>query len=206
MNVNTELTPAQQRLHALRAEVAAMETPAPADTASAPHVAVGDTVHAVATGLSIPRTTSLWGGDPALTLTKGDEFIVTQAMLDADVDRYGNRGWSGIVHDADAQLAKWGKVYLAPGPAPSDLPRWEYGDPQWSEDRETARRAAWSESDPERRAEALSEVKRVYGDAPTTSTVLATYRVDKAFEAQQERIRAAVANGTQNYGRSRGGE
>ena len=175
------------------------------DTASARTVKVGDVVHAVATGLTIVRTTSLWGGDPALSLTKGDQFVVTQQMLDADLDRHGRPGWSGIVHDENAQFAKWGRVYVAPGPAPEGMPSWEHGSPDWAEARETARKAAHAETDPQRRAQALRRVQEVFGAAPTTSTITSIIRGDRAYEEQQQRISESAAAGVPNIGPSRGG-
>ncbi len=163
----------------------------------------GDVIHAVSTGLNIPRTASLWGGLPSLSLTRGDRVVVTQAMIEAAIDRHGNPGWTALVHDPQRQIARWGRIHLAPGEPPADMQPWIYGDASWSEQREIARKAAWQEIDPQRRAAALEEVKRKFGPAPTTSTVHAVYKGDAMYDAQQARIAESAATGTPNLGASR---
>lgn len=187
-----------RRLREAREAAAARDASQVSDVASVPRVKAGDVVHATATGMHLPRTTSLWGGVPALALTRGDRVVVTEEMIAADVDRNGNPGWTAMVHDPDRQVARWGRVHLAPGEPPADMQPWEYGDAEWSEQREIARKAAWSETDPKRRAEALQRVKQVYGAPPTTSTVHAVYKGDVAYEAQQAAIAASAAAGALN--------
>lgn len=187
-----------RRLREAREASAAREASQFSDVESIQLVKVGDVVHATATGMHLPRTTSLWGGVPALALTRGDRIVVTEEMVAADVDRNGNPGWTALVHNPDRQIARWGRVHLAPGEPPADMQPWEYGDAEWSEQREVARKAAWSETDPKRRAEALQRVTEVYGAPPTTSTVHAVYKGDVAYEAQQAAIAASAAAGTLN--------
>jgi hypothetical protein len=199
----------QQRLDAARAAVAHLDAHKPTEAASAAAVVKpGDVVHVLESGMTIPRTTSLWGGAPALQLTRGDVFTVTAEMIEASRDRNGRVTWPAMVHDEAAQVRRWGTVRLRPGNAPEGMQPWTYGSPDWAEARETARRAAWAEPNPERRAEALQHVTEVYGAAPTTSTTLNTARTpsEREAEVQAERIRVAAANGTLNTGPSRGGE
>jgi hypothetical protein len=209
MSKNTEpQTPGQARLEAMRAEVAKLqsEEASTPDETSAPVVVPGDLVHVLESGMTIPRTTSLWGGAPALQLTRGDVFTVTREMIEASRDRHGNLTWPAMVHGEDAQIRRWGAVRLRPGPAPAGMHSWVYGDAQWSEERETARRAAWAETDPERRKVALQRVIETYGAAPTTSTVHAVIKGDRAYDEQQQRIAASAAAGVPNIGPSSGGE
>lgn len=187
-----------RRLREARKAAAAREASTVSDVEGVPQVKAGDVVHATATGMHLPRTTSLWGGVPALALTRGDRIVVTEEMVAADVDRNGNPGWTALVHDPDRQLARWGRVHLAPGEPPAGMMPWEYGDSEWSEQREIARKAAWAETDPKRRAEALQRVKEVYGAPPITSTVHAVYKGDVAYEAQQAAIAASAAAGALN--------
>lgn len=163
----------------------------------------GDVVHAVSTGLSIHRNSSLWGGTPPLTLTRGDSFVVTEEMIEAAKDRHGRPGWPSLVNDPERQLARWGRIHLAPGPTPEGMRPWTHGDADWAEQREQARQAAWKEPGPERRAAALQRVTEIYGPAPTTSSVHAIYKTDRAHDEQQARIAASAASGTPNMGPSR---
>lgn len=190
-----------EKLDRLRAEVASHQR---ADT-TVPVVQAGDVIHALATGLSISRTASIWGGLPPLLLTRGDRIVVTEEMVAADRDRHGRPGWTSMVHDPDRQLRRWGKVFLAPGEPPEGIEPWELGSPEWAEARETARKAAWNEPNPQRRAVALDDVQRVYGAAPTTSTITATIKGDADYDAQQQRIAASATTGSPNVGPSRAG-
>lgn len=154
-----------QRLRLARERAAALRAAEPVTETTAKRVEVGDIVHAVNTGLQIPRTASLWGGDPALILKRADSFVVTQAMLDADLDRHGRPSWTVLVHDPDAQYARWGKLYLAPGEAPADMQPWIVGDPDWREAREAARERAWRIVDEAEQKQAFQEIHRIYGPA-----------------------------------------
>lgn len=152
-----------QRLRLARERAAALRASEPVDENPPKRVQVGDIVHAVATGLQIPRTASLWGGDPALNLRRGDTFVVTQQMLDADLDRNGKPGWSVLVHDEHGQYQRWGRLHIAPGEAPEGMQPWVLGDPDWREAREAARQRAWRIIDEQEQREAFAEIHRVYG-------------------------------------------
>lgn len=193
-----------RRLREAREAAAARDASQVSDVENVPRVKAGDVVHATATGMHLPRTTSLWGGVPALALTRGDRVVVTEEMIAADVDRNGNPGWTAMVHDPDRQVARWGRVHIAPGEPPAGMQPWERGDSEWSEQRELARKAAWAETDPQRRAAALQRVNDVYGPPPTTSTITATYKMDRAYEEQEARIAASAAAGVPNLGPSQG--
>lgn len=154
-----------QRLRLARERAAALRAADPTPETTARRVEVGDIVHAVNTGLQIHRTASLWGGDPALMLKRGDSFVVTAGMLEADLDRNGKPSWSVLVHDPDAQYARWGKLYLAPGEAPADMQPWIVGDADWKEAREAARQRAWRIVDEQEQKAAFQEIHRIYGPA-----------------------------------------
>lgn len=193
-----------RRLREAREAAAVREASPLSDVKDVTLVKAGDVIHATATGLNIPRTVNLWGGLPPLTLTRGDRIVVTPEMIDAAKDRHGSPGWVELVHDPERQVRRWGKVHLAPGEPPEDMPRWEVGTPDWAEAREEARKAAWQEVDPQRRAAALQRVHDVYGPPPVTSTIMSTYKMDRAYEEQQARIAASAAAGTPNIGPSQG--
>lgn len=121
---------------------------------------------------------------------RGDTITIAAAMIDESRDREGN-SWLSAIADEQAQLARWGLVYFAPGAAPADLQPWEHGDAEWAEQREQARREAWAISSTRERIEALREVERVYGAAPTTSRTTATFKehpTERAAREQAERF------------------
>lgn len=64
--------------------------------------------HAVDDGLTI-------GGR---VLVKGDELVVDENLIEKNRDSYGNSNFADL--SDDAQLAAWGRVFLAPGPLDSD--------------------------------------------------------------------------------------
>jgi hypothetical protein len=199
-NDSTEtLTPAQQRLRDLRAQVARQEGTAPTETPQDDRdvLEVGAVFHAVHDGLTIPRTTSMWGGLPAIITRRGESYILTEEMLKASKNRFGQVGWPAVVADPDGQIRKWGRQYLAPGPAPAGLESWVHGSTEWREARERARREAWAQPSDAERAYALAEVQRRFGDAPVTSSTLNSAPNASIAEAaaQQERLRARAGRG-----------
>lgn len=129
---------------------------------------------------------------------RGDSITITAAMLDESRDRLGH-SWLEIIADEAAQLRRWGVAYFAPGAAPADLTSWEPGSPEHHEAREEARRAAWAIPSTRERIEALREVERVYGAAPTTSRTTATFKehpTERAAREQAARFAAGHRAGT----------
>ncbi len=157
-------------------------------------------------GVKVMRSTSIFGS-PSVNLFRGHEIEIDQAMLDADLDRHGRPGWSGLLYDEDAQIQKWGAVRLRPGRAPRDLESWTHGSALWAEAREHARREAHQLPTEEQRAAALLELHRRFGPPPVTSTTLNTAKSpsERAHAEQEARIRAAAAKGLPNIGSSRAG-
>ncbi|MFF8187856.1 hypothetical protein ACF044_11435 [Microbacterium sp. NPDC016588] len=151
-----------ERLRLARERAAALRAADPVDDRTVRQVEVGDVVHALAP-IMIHRSASIWGGEPALALRRADSFVVTAVMLAADVNVHGKPGWSILVHDEDAQLAKWGRVMLAPGEAPDNMEPWEHGDAFWKEARNAARDIAFKEPDETKRRELFAEISRRYG-------------------------------------------
>jgi hypothetical protein len=124
---------------------------------------------------------------------RGDVLTVTQRDIDAQRDREG-RSWCDDLSEA-AQLDRWGSIRLGLGPWPEDLAVWtEVGDPVWVEHRERARREAYSQPTAEARDAAVREVRRIYGEAPSTSRTLnaATSSPEiRTAEEQRRRLDAA---------------
>ena len=161
--------------------------------------APGERVTVLLDGLSIATGAGALGG-AGMTLTRGQTFVVTDALIEASRDRNGDLGWPKLVHDEAAQLAFWGRRMLAPAPPPGFLARAaedvvedltvpEYGTPDWAEARETARKAAWNVEAPRERALARAAVERRFGAAPLTSS---TTWSDPAERERLETIARAV--------------
>lgn len=66
--------------------------------------------HAIEDGLTVPPP-ELHG--VARVLKRGNEIDVSAELIEASRDGYGNSAYSDL-SDA-AQLARWGKIFLAPG-------------------------------------------------------------------------------------------
>lgn len=188
----TEQTPAQARLAAARAQLAAQQagqagTPVTTEADCPRVIAPGENFHALRDGMSLPRSADLWNVDPSIVTRRGTTYIATEGMIAAARNRLGEPGWAGAVHDEAAQLRRWGAIYLAPGQAPADLESWEYGSPEWSAARAAAHDAAMAESDVERRNAALRAVKDRFGN-PAAEGQTVKYARDRAYDEQQERI------------------
>ncbi|GEM_PF-3648854 len=178
-------------------------TPAP-EAASARRIPTpGETLHVLRSGVTVSLGGATVMSGRTVVLERGQTFTVTAAMLDAARDRHGSLDGSlfALVHDPEAQRARYGDVLLAPGPAPADLRPWEYGTPEWLRARDAARRRAYALPSEAERAEALAAVEREYGPAGSTSKTTATYRpgehpTERAAAAQAERVRRGIADGT----------
>lgn len=206
IDTETETT-GQRRLREAREQAAALDTDAVNEPASPRVTQPGEWMHSVDEGgVKIMRSTSIFGA-PSVTLFRGDEIQIDAEMLEADLDRRGRPGWSGVLHDEAAQLQRWGAVRLRPGRAPRDLESWTHGSALWAEARETARREAHQLPTEQQRADALAEVARRFGPPPTTSVTLNTAKTasERAAVEQEARIRSAAAKGTANVGPSRAG-
>lgn len=159
---NPTMTPARQRLEALRAEAAATADSATPD--DGPRVLeVGEQFHALHDGLTIGTTTQLFGGTPAIITRRAQTYTVTPDMLEASKDRFGRMSWPVMVFDPEAQRRRWGKVYIAPGAAPEDMESWLPGGREANEARENAMLTAGQIADPYERRAAIERVKQRFG-------------------------------------------
>ncbi len=163
-------TPARERLEQLRAEAAdlADRKAAAADTATTPEdgprvLKVGETFHAIHDGLTIATTVQLFGGSPAIITRRAQSYVVTEDMLEASKNKFGEIGWPALVHDADAQRRRWGTVYLAPGAAPAEMESFLPGGREANEARENAMLTAGQIADPYERGAAIKRVKARFG-------------------------------------------
>ncbi|MFE1663302.1 hypothetical protein [Microbacterium sp. P02] len=150
-------------------------------TATAQPAKVGDTFHCLVTGVTISTGVGFTG--TAHSTVRGENIVLTDALVQAAVDRLGDPGWPAIIHDADAQMDKWGAVRFAPGEAPADIEVWVHGSPEWAEARAFAQNAASREPDHAERVRKLQEVQRRFGNPPATS-----WSSDRQGEGRDERI------------------
>lgn len=100
---------------------------------------------------------------------RGDEIVLTADNIEMATDKNGV-SWLDDLSE-DAQVARWGRVRIGLGPWPESAAKWFYGDPEWAELREQARKRAWR-AFPEDRAAALAAVEEEFGPAPSTSKTL----------------------------------
>ncbi len=140
-----------------------------------PVVQAGDEIHCTDPGgILLPRSTSIFGGEPGMQLFRGDSVIVRAEWIEASRNNAGALTWPLVVHDAAEQVRRWGRVRLGPGPFPADSERYERDTADWRMAREQARQDAWKEPNTERRNAALAEVHRRFGPGPVTSTTIST--------------------------------
>lgn len=128
----------------------------------------GDQFHAVTTGITVATSTSLLGA--STVLTRGQTVTLTADMIEASRDRNGD-SWLDLLHDDLAQIARWGEVRIAPGPAPADMAPWLPGSPEEDAAREQARRAAYALVDDAERRLALARVDERFGRLKTSRTL-----------------------------------
>lgn len=208
MNDTMTETTGQRRLREARDAAAALESTTPTTASAVASVQPGDVIHGLDEGgISIARSENIFGR-ASVILRRGDELVVDEEMIDASRDRHGNLTWPVLVLDELAQVEKWGTVRLRAGRAPADLRPWTHGSALWRELRERARREAHARTTAEARADALAEVERVYGAAPSTTTTLnkAPDPSIRAAEEQQQRIASAGVRQASTYAPSeRGG-
>lgn len=207
MNENTAAPePAgKRRLREARERTAARDS----EDATVPAVRLpkpADEIHFLESGHVIPLALpeEFLGAGSHIT-TRGETVFVTERMIRAAEDRYGHPGWPAFVHDEAAQVERYGSVWVRAGRAPADMDPWLPGTAEWAEAREQARREAHRLPAEQQRADALAEVHRRFGPAPTTSVTLNTAKTasERAFDEQQNRIRAAAASGQPNLGPSK---
>ncbi len=118
--------------------------------------------------------TSGSGGGQGQVTEYGSEMIVTPEFHDHNRDRNGD-SFLDVLGDESAQIKRWGRVLVQRGPWPDNVSRVEPGSQRWRDDYEAARKEAHQMASPEKRDARLSDLRKQYGPAPTTSTTLASY-------------------------------
>lgn len=111
---------------------------------------------------------------------RGASVQLTPDLIRRTVGTDG-RSWLDDVDDDGARIQR--------GRWPSGAASWRYGDPEWQEAREAARRRAWAILDPAERAAAREAVEREYGPAPSTTKTLNSAPDPAARAASEQRQR-----------------
>jgi len=119
--------------------------------------------------LSIP-----WPAAGAITVSYGDEIIVTEEVRELSKDRSG-RSWLDVLDSPDEQVRKFGVVRYAPGPWPEGLSRIEPGSLEAADAHAKAYRDAWSLPTDEERTAALAEARRTFGAPPSMVHTMGLY-------------------------------
>lgn len=110
-----------------------------------------------------------WG---STVMMYGDELEVTPTVRALSYDRAGNT-WLDLADKPEEQIRRWGSVRYAVGPWPADKPRLEPGSFEASEAAIAAHKQAWMIQDPTDSAQALKEVRMIYGLPPAGSKTVA---------------------------------
>lgn len=71
--------------------------------------------HVLISGITLPNEDGR-----AYVCERGDTLTVTEKMITASLDRMGH-SFIDTIENADAQVQRWGRVYLAPGPCPFEV-------------------------------------------------------------------------------------
>ena len=106
----------------------------------------------------------------------GDELLMTPEIIDANRDRFGRCHLLDVLHDDEAQIRKWGRRIIAPGPWPEGELRIQRGSNEWNEARERALAVAADLPSEEERRIARAKVREQYGMRDDAySKTIATY-------------------------------
>jgi hypothetical protein len=152
-----------------------MSNSTPTDTQELPttRVQVGEWMHFLATR-SVALSVNVYSVPAVVGF--GSEIQITQAILDASLDRTG-ASWLDLADNDEAQIEKFGRVQFRSGRWPIGQSRIEPGSAEWHEQREAERARAWAESTSDtERAIALRSVRERFGPAPTLNRVLRTVK------------------------------
>lgn len=130
----------------------------------------GDVIHFTRTG--ILWASSLSFSAPHEVSRRGETVTLTADIIAASLDRHGANSWLGLTEEE--QISRWGSEVYRPGAAPQDLTTYTPDSTEADVAYGERRTAAWAIGDPERRAEALADLRRDFGTGPSTSRTVRT--------------------------------
>lgn len=123
--------------------------------------AAGEQFHFVKSGFSFLAPPTGLGE----TSQRGQTVTVTADLIELNEDR---SGVSFLDLSPEEQVAKYGEPIWDHGPAPEELHAWAPNSFEQVLARDEARRRAWALDDPAAQRQALREVERIYGRAPSS--------------------------------------
>jgi hypothetical protein len=96
----------------------------------------------------------------------GTDLLVTDEIIELSRDRNGRSTLLDRIEAGDCgiHLGRW----------PANLPRLEPGSNEWHDQREAARKQAWTIEDEAQRRAALARVSAEFGSVPTSKTLMTT--------------------------------
>lgn len=132
---------------------------------------LGQVVHVRQDGTTVRLSTAFMAS--STVFSRGQEFLVTDEVLEAGLDRNGQLpGWLSTLDDPSAPIGR--------GPWPESESRFIRGTPEWTEAREMARRRAWRQPGQAEQAASLREVEREFGPSMPTHSVVQRTRGEGA--------------------------
>ena len=143
--------------------------------------------------ISFRQAVTAWGH----VWPRGSSVQLTPDHIARTINRDG-ASWLDAVDTEGARIGR--------GQWPATEPRWTFGDPDWQEQREAARKRAWAILDPTERAAAREAVEREYGPAPSTSSTLSaptSSPQERAAAEQRARLDAGGVRSRSDYSPSR---
>lgn len=129
----------------------------------------GDQIHWLRTGLLFRISTSI--NVASEVSQRGSELVITEDLLAAGFDRNGKNSFWDLADDLPGQISRWGSPGFARGPAPADLTTYTPGTTEEQVAFGERRTAAWAQSDPQRRAEAIAALRAEFGNPQTSRTL-----------------------------------
>jgi hypothetical protein len=118
----------------------------------------GESAHWLVTGQTHLKSS----GNTGAISQRGASFTIDAAFIEQNTDRFG-RSWVNDLHNPNGQIARWGRVVFAPGPAPEGMDSFTLGSVEVDFARDDARRAALAIPDARERQMALKAVTAKFG-------------------------------------------
>lgn len=129
----------------------------------------GDTIH-------FTEAVSAWG----YVRARGASVVLTAEMIAATINARGT-SWLDAVDTEGARIAR--------GAWPAGAPTWRWGDRDWEEHRDRAKKALAGEHDPEKHARMIAEFRAVYGPPKSAQVSGAPVSIHDAEKAEEQRRR-----------------
>lgn len=128
----------------------------------------GDQFHFLKSGFVFRSSEGSYGSE---TSARAQTVTATATLLELAKDRNGN-SWIDLMHDEEAQTARWGQPMFRSGSAPADLSLWQPGTAEEDIARDAARTAAHALPYGAARDAVICAVLHKFGRATTSKTLI----------------------------------